>query len=61
MTHTLFNLAGILLIYPWLRVRFIPVDLAERLASVALERPSLALGYTLGTFVILPIAGILIF
>jgi len=60
LVHTLFNLAAILLLYPWVRIRYIPVILAEKLAAVAAERKWLAIAYTFGTFVVLPAVGILI-
>jgi sodium-dependent phosphate cotransporter len=60
-THTLFNVAGILLLYPWPRLRYLPVRLAEGLASIAIEHRSVALGYTLGVFVLIPIVGIVVF
>ena len=60
VTHTVFNTMGILLIYPWAKIRYIPVTLAGHLAEIALRRKSLALGYTLTMFVAIPLAGILI-
>ncbi len=60
VTHTLFNLAGIVLLYPWSRVRYVPVTLAERLADVAMTRKPLALAYLVGVFLILPIVGIVL-
>ncbi len=60
VTHTLFNLAGIVLLYPWSRVRYLPVALAERLADVAMTRKPLALAYLVGVFLILPIVGIVL-
>ncbi len=60
VTHTIFNTVAILLIYPWPKIRYIPVTLAEKLAELALRRKSLALGYTLVSFVLIPLAGILI-
>lgn len=60
IAHTIFNLTGILLLYPWLKIRYAPVSMAERLADVALRRKSIALGYTLVMFVAVPLAGILI-
>lgn len=59
-THTLFNVLGILLIYPWPRLRFIPVLLAEGLANVAVRSKSLAVAYTFGMFVVIPFLGILV-
>ncbi len=61
VTHTLFNLAGILLVYSIPAVRFIPVTLADRLAGFAMRNKSLALGYTIGMFVLVPILGIVVF
>jgi sodium-dependent phosphate cotransporter len=60
VTHTLFNISGIILIYSIPRVRYIPVQLAEGLAQVALGRKWLALAYTLGAFVLVPIIGIVV-
>lgn len=59
-THTIFNIAGILLIFPWLKIRYVPVIMAEKLADIAIKRKSLALGYTFGVFVVIPALGILI-
>jgi sodium-dependent phosphate cotransporter len=60
VTHTVFNTLGILLVYPWEKIRYIPVTLAEKLADIALKRKSLALGYTLTMFVAVPLIGILV-
>jgi solute carrier family 34 (sodium-dependent phosphate cotransporter) len=60
LTHTVFNLFGILLIYPWKPVRYLPVTIAGKLADTALQRKSIALGYTIVMFVVIPLAGILI-
>jgi sodium-dependent phosphate cotransporter len=59
-THTIFNTVGILLIYPWARIRYIPVVLAEKVADVALRHRSVAVGYTLIMFVLIPLVGILV-
>jgi len=56
--HTLFNLVGIGLLYPLPKVRYIPVQAAEKLADIALNRRWMALGYTGGTFVLLPVIAI---
>ena len=58
----LFNnlISGIILIYSIPRIRYIPVQLAEGLAQVALGRKWLALAYTLGAFVLVPIIGIVV-
>jgi len=60
VTHTVFNVLGILLIYPWKKIRYLPVTLAGKLADIAIRRKSLAVGYTLTMFVAIPLAGILI-
>ncbi len=60
-THTLFNLAGILLIYPVPRIRYIPVVLAEKLADLALRRRWMAIGYVVFAFAGLPLIGIFAF
>lgn len=61
VTHTLFNVVGILLIYPIPRFRYIPVVLAEKLASLAQQRRWLAFAYVLGAFAGLPLLGIVLF
>ncbi len=60
VTHTLFNLAGILLIYPWSKVRYLPVAMAERLAAVAIGRRSLAVAYVGVAFIVVPLLGIVV-
>ncbi len=60
VTHTLFNIAGILLVYPWRRTRYVPVMLAEQLADLAIRRKALALAYLVGAFVVVPLLGIVI-
>ncbi len=58
LAHTTFNVAGILLLYVIPIARDWPIHGAERLASVAVERRSLALAYTVGMFIILPLLGV---
>jgi len=58
--HTLFNIAGILLVYPWRRTRYLPVLLAEKLATVAVEKKTLALVYVAIFFVAVPLIGAII-
>jgi len=60
VTHTLFNAAGILLIYPWKKVRYLPVILAGKLAEIALHRKPLAVAYTGIVFIVIPLTGILL-
>jgi sodium-dependent phosphate cotransporter len=54
--HTLFNVTAIVILYPWKKIRYIPVQAAERLADIALERKWLALAYTGTMFVLIPVA-----
>jgi len=61
LVHTLFNVAGILLVYPIPAVRDIPVRLARGLADAAVRRRSLVAVYVLSVFVVIPIAGIFLF
>ena len=58
LVHTLFNLVAILILYPWPRIREIPIRLAEGLAEVAVARHSLAVAYVLVTFIIIPLIGV---
>lgn len=60
LTHTIFNVAGILLLYPIPALRAIPVALAECAAALAGERRRLAVAYVFGTFVVLPAVGVLL-
>ena len=59
--HTLFNLSGILLLYPVPALRHIPPRAAEGLATVAVERRTLAVIYVFGAFIVVPLIGIAIF
>ena len=59
-THTLFNVAGILLIYTLPATRYIPVDLAERLAAAATRRKWIAIVFVVGVFLVVPIIGVVI-
>ena len=58
--HTLFNVAGILLIYSWPATRYLPVRMAEALAELATRHRTLALGYVFGIFVAIPAIGIIV-
>jgi sodium-dependent phosphate cotransporter len=60
LVHLLFNIFGILLAYPIPRIRYIPVDLADRLANVAANHKWVAIAYVGIAFVAIPIAGIVI-
>ncbi len=54
LTHVLFNLTGILLIYPVPYVRALPVRLARWFANLAAESKFYAIGYVVGTFFLVP-------
>jgi solute carrier family 34 (sodium-dependent phosphate cotransporter) len=60
LTHTLFNISGILVFYPIPALRKLPLTLAEKLAKVAERRKSIVIAYVVGGFVVLPILGILL-
>ena len=60
IVHTLFNISGIIVFYPFQKLRQIPINLANRIADIAVEHRSLALAYTLIAFVIVPLLGVLI-
>ncbi|MGK7311782.1 MAG: Na/Pi symporter [Candidatus Longimicrobiales bacterium M2_2A_002] len=54
LAHLLFNLSGILLIYPWERVRNIPLRAAKGLADIATRSKILAISYVLILFYGIP-------
>ncbi len=61
LTHTLFNLSAILLVYPVPAIRNIPIRLAEALAERAAKNYLLVAGYVVGVFLLLPMIGIVLF
>lgn len=60
LAHTTFNIGGILLLYVIPIARDVPVQMAERMAEVAVKRRSLAVAYVLVAFILLPLAGVAI-
>mgnify|MGYP001447154111 CR=1 FL=1 len=56
LVHVLFNLSGIVLIYPVRSIRSVPLIAAQRLAEVAAGSRMWALIYVLGLFYGLPVA-----
>jgi sodium-dependent phosphate cotransporter len=60
LVHLLFNVSGILIIYPIERIRHIPVRLAQGLAARTAERKIYALLYMLGIFFLLPLVFVLV-
>jgi sodium-dependent phosphate cotransporter len=57
--HFLFNVAGVVFIYPIKMFRTIPINLAHALGNLAANKRRYALLYVLGVFFLLP--GLLIF
>jgi sodium-dependent phosphate cotransporter len=60
LAHTTFNVLGILLLYVPRVIRYVPVTLAEGLATVAVKRPVWAVVYVMTAFIILPLVGLLL-
>lgn len=60
LVHVLFNVVAISTLYPWRRIRYVPVMLAEKLAGIAVKRRWIAVVYTATVFIILPVVGILV-
>jgi solute carrier family 34 (sodium-dependent phosphate cotransporter) len=60
LVHSLFNLVGMLVIFPVKRVRLLPVYLAEALAEVAVRRRTIVLVYIVGLFIIAPLLGLFV-
>jgi sodium-dependent phosphate cotransporter len=60
LTHTVFNVTGILILYVPPFVRDVPVYCAEWLARIAASRPIWAVGYVMGAFIVLPLIGVIV-
>ena len=60
LVHLLFNVFAIGLIYPIPKIRYIPVTLAEKLGSVAVDKKWIAIAYVGTMFIVIPILGIFI-
>lgn len=60
LVHTLFNVTAIVIIYPFTPIRELPIRAAETLAQVAAQRRSLAIGYVVATFIVVPFLGVLV-
>jgi sodium-dependent phosphate cotransporter len=58
--HLIFNLSGILLVYPIAAIRRIPIRLAHGLATFTSKSRSLAIAYLIVVFYLLPLCVILI-
>lgn len=60
LAHVTFNILGILIFYPWPRLRRIPIMLAERTGEAAVKRKSIVAVYVIGLFIVTPVAILLI-
>jgi sodium-dependent phosphate cotransporter len=60
LAHTTFNVLGIALLYVPRFIRYVPVRLAEGLATVAVKSPVWAVVYVMTAFIVLPLVGLLL-
>jgi len=60
IVHVLFNIYGIVILYPIRKIRRVPIQLASWLAGVAVQRKWAAVAYVVGVFIVLPILVILV-
>ncbi len=60
LVHLLFNISGILIIYPIAAVRRIPLRLATALAAATAEKKYYAILYMIGVFFVMPLLFVLI-
>jgi sodium-dependent phosphate cotransporter len=58
LVHLLFNVVGILLVYPVPRIRVVPIRLAEGLAEAAVRRTRVVAAYVVTLFLVLPLLGV---
>jgi len=58
LVHLLFNVVGILILYPVPRIRMVPIRLAEGLAVAAVKRTRVVFAYTVTVFLVLPLLGV---
>lgn len=61
LVHTIFNVAGILILYGIPVLRPLPIRAAETLAEIAVRRRMVAIGYVVIVFLIVPLVGVAIF
>ncbi|MEY2975571.1 MAG: sodium dependent phosphate transporter [Actinomycetota bacterium] len=61
LVHTWFNVLGIVILFGIPILRPLPIKAAELLADLAVRRRSVAVGWTLGVFIIGPLIGIAVF
>ena len=60
IVHTLFNLSGIAVFYPFKKLRNMPINMANKLSELTAERRVLAFAYTFIMFIIIPLLGVVI-
>jgi len=60
LVHLVFNISGILIIYPIKAIRHLPVRLAQGLAAKTAERRIYALLYMIGVFFVMPLVFVLV-
>lgn len=60
LVHTIFNLTGILILYPFAPIREVPLRLAEGLSELAVARRSYAIAYVVTAFIVIPLVGVAI-
>ncbi len=60
LVHLLFNVLGILIIYPIPRIRFVPIHLAEGMARTAIRKRRMVFIYVVTMFILLPTLGVLL-
>ncbi len=58
LVHTIFNVVGILLVYPFPALRKIPIRASEALAALAVERRTYAVAYVAMAFIVIPVIGV---
>lgn len=61
LVHTLFNVTGIIVLYGLPFLRPLPIKAAETLADLAVQRRMIAVGYVVGTFIVIPLVGLVFF
>lgn len=61
LVHLVFNCAGVLLLYPLVPVRMVPIRLAQGLANIAVEKHRVVLVWLVLTFLVLPLMGVFLF
>lgn len=60
LAHVSFNVIGLVIIYPWPRIRRIPIELASRTAAAAVKNKAIVAAYVFGLFIVAPLAIVLI-